>query len=161
MYRMTPHNWLNSLRCHGQASLICMSGPSWLYQSSAARHVGGNVLRSFPPRFGRQPLERVVTSSLHCPDPMVILGVAVVVSAASSGLRGSTRVGFDRPDDVSLGLVGAEHAGADRGGEMLTEPGVGSSDAIHCVAKTAAYRLAGAFDRVGRPAGSTGPAGAT
>ena len=41
---------------------------------------------------------------------------------------------------------------------MLAKPGVGSSDAVHGVAKAAAYRLAGAFDRVGRPAGSTGEA---
>ena len=39
---------------------------------------------------------------------------------------------------------------------MLPKPGVGASDATHGVAKTAAYRLAGTFDRVGRPAGSTG-----
>lgn len=41
---------------------------------------------------------------------------------------------------------------------MLPEPGVGSGDAAHGVAKTAAYRFAGAFDGVGRPAGSTGEA---
>src|SRR5215207_2528172 len=39
---------------------------------------------------------------------------------------------------------------------MPTKPGVGSSDAAHGVAKTTAHRLAGAFDGVGRPAGSTG-----
>jgi hypothetical protein len=42
--------------------------------------------------------------------------------------------------------------------QMLTKPGVSSSDAAHRVAKTAAYRFAGAFDGVGRPAGSTGEA---
>lgn len=39
---------------------------------------------------------------------------------------------------------------------MPTKPWVGSSDAAHGVAKATAHRFAGAFDRVGRPAGSTG-----
>jgi len=41
---------------------------------------------------------------------------------------------------------------------MLTEPRVGSSDAAHGVAKTAAYRFAGTLDGVGRSAGPTGEA---
>ena len=41
---------------------------------------------------------------------------------------------------------------------MPTKPRVGSSDAAHGVAKTTAYRFAGALDGVGRSAGSTAEA---
>jgi hypothetical protein len=99
--RMTPHNWLNFLRCHGQAAPLTRPGRWALYDLgcycvSAARLFGGH-----PTRVWAEP----VLDAAAGPDGGVDLRLAATI-----GLPGQVLALFDVGLDLTrrgeLELVG-------------------------------------------------------
>jgi hypothetical protein len=69
--------------------------------------------------------------------------------APTAARSAGSRVGLDRPVDVALWGVGAEHAGADRCLEVAAEGWVGSLGASYHVADATGDGLAGSLDAIG------------